>query len=317
MNRRDVLTGIGAGAAMLLADGFRIRASPRSEFRSADLPKLAITIDDPTTNAPALYDANKKNDLLLATLERHKIKAALFVCGKRVDSDAGKILVKSWSDAGHMICNHSYSHLYFNAPKLPFDVYRDDFLKGEAIIAGSASFKKFYRFPFLKEGETKEKRDGFRKLLADHGYQNGSVTIDTSDWYIDERLKARLKKDASANLDSYRDYYLAHVWDRARYYDKLAVEIEGRQIAHTILLHHTLTNALWLDGLITMFKSKGWLMIDAEQAFKDPIFNAQPEILPAGESLVWALAKQAGKIELRYPGEDDTYEKDAMDTLGL
>ena len=40
---------------------------------------------------------------------------------------------------------------------------------------------------------------------------------------------------------------------------------------------------------------------------------------PAGESLVWALAKETGKFEsiLRYPGEDDVYEKAALDKLGL
>jgi hypothetical protein len=45
----------------------------------------------------------------------------------------------------------------------------------------------------------------------------------------------------------------------------------------------------------------------------------QPNILPAGESLIWALAKQSGKFdsELRYPGEDDVYENPRMDALKL
>lgn len=36
-------------------------------------------------------------------------------------------------------------------------------------------------------------------------------------------------------------------------------------------------------------------------------------------SLVWALAKETGKFDglLRYPGEDDEYEKPIMDALGL
>jgi len=68
-----------------------------------------------------------------------------------------------------------------------------------------------------------------------------------------------------------------------------------------------------------MFKSKGWQLIDAEEAFTDPVFNAAPTILPAGESIVWALAKQTGKIarSLRYPAEDGEYEKARMDKLKL
>jgi len=54
-------------------------------------------------------------------------------------------------------------------------------------------------------------------------------------------------------------------------------------------------------------------------AFTDPVFQAEPRILPAGESIVWSLAKAAGKIpmSLRYPAEDGDYETARMDKLGL
>lgn len=66
-----------------------------------------------------------------------------------------------------------------------------------------------------------------------------------------------------------------------------------------------------------MFKEKGWEVISADEAYKDKIFKEQPDY--AGESLVWALAKQSGKFKniLRYPAEDSRYEKDKMDELGL
>jgi hypothetical protein len=46
---------------------------------------------------------------------------------------------------------------------------------------------------------------------------------------------------------------------------------------------------------------------------------APPKTVPAGESLLWALAKETGKFEslLRYPGEDDVYEKPKLDRLGV
>jgi hypothetical protein len=68
-----------------------------------------------------------------------------------------------------------------------------------------------------------------------------------------------------------------------------------------------------------MFKTKGWKLIDAEEAFTDPVFNSEPQVAPAGESLIWALAKETGKFEslLRYPAEDSVYEKPKMDALGL
>ena len=99
----------------------------------------------------------------------------------------------------------------------------------------------------------------------------------------------------------------------------MAEELTGRKIKHTILLHHNLASAMFLDDLIAYFKEKGWEIIDADEAFKDPIFNEVPTVVPAGESLIWALAKQSGKYDkdLRYPAENGDYLKAKMDSLGL
>jgi hypothetical protein len=107
--------------------------------------------------------------------------------------------------------------------------------------------------------------------------------------------------------------------ERATYYDDLSRKAIGRSVKHTILVHYNLLNALFLGDLLDMFLSKGWKLIDATEAFKDPIFSAEPKIVPAGESIVWAIAKELGKFEsvLRYPGEDSEYENARMDELGL
>ncbi len=171
----------------------------------------------------------------------------------------------------------------------------------------------------MKEGETAAKRDEIREFLGLHGYSVGHVTIDTSDWIIDERLRKRLTTDPSADLAPYRQYYLDHMWDRAVYYDDLSRKVTGRSVTHTILMHFNLLNALFLGDLIAMFKTKGWPVIDAITAFKDPVFNAKPKIVPAGESILWALAKETGRFDklLRYPGEDGDYETAKMDKLRL
>jgi len=182
-----------------------------------------------------------------------------------------------------------------------------------------SNFKKIFRFPFLKEGNTLDKRDEFRRFLREHGYLNGSVTIDASDWYISSRLEKRLSQNPNADITPYRDYYLQHIWSRAQYYDGVVKEVLGRSPDHTLLLHHNLLNALFLGDIIQMFKDKEWKVINADKAFQDPIFKMMPNTLPAGESLIWALAKQTGYYDkkLRYPGEDESYEKESMDKLGL
>jgi hypothetical protein len=116
-----------------------------------------------------------------------------------------------------------------------------------------------------------------------------------------------------------KEYYLNHLWDRATFYDDLSRKVLGRSVKHTLLIHHNVLNQLFLGNVLDMFKSKGWKLIDGESAFNDPVFSAAPNILPAGESIIWALTKETGKFRdiLRYPGEDSEYEKPKMDKLGL
>jgi hypothetical protein len=284
---------------------------------SSPPPQVAITLDDFIWfDAPRLT-AEERNRGLLDALRTHRIKAAMFVTGRFVDNETGQRLLRAWNRDGHMIGNHSYSHLHYH--NVTFERFSQDLLRGEGVIKQHPQFRKFFRFPFLKEGETRAKRDGMRAFLKEHGYRNGHVTIDTSDWYIDQRLRARLDKNPKAELAPYRDYYLDHLWESSVYYNDLSQKVLGRSVKHTLLLHHNVINGLFLGDVLSMFERKGWKLIDAEEAYTDPVFSSVPDILPAGESIIWALAKQTGKFDklLRYPGEDSDYEKAKMDRLSL
>lgn len=169
----------------------------------------------------------------------------------------------------------------------------------------------------MKEGNTIEKRDGFRAFLDSNSYLTGPVSVDASDWYYSERLSDRLKKDPNADMHPYRDAYVRHLYSRAQYHDGLSRAVLGRSVAHVLLLHHNFINALFLKDVIKTFRSKGWTLLDSETAFEDPVYAVRPEVLPAGESILWSLAKQKGLPGLRYPAEDDTYEKPILDRLRL
>jgi peptidoglycan/xylan/chitin deacetylase (PgdA/CDA1 family) len=290
-------------------------------------PEIAFTFDDPKTDGAASLSWQQINEGILKVLGRRKIKSVLFVCGERVDSDAGKSLVAAWDRAGHDIGNHSYSHLYFNAngdassggTKITLADFEADALKNEPLIRSYPHFTRLFRYPYFKEGDTAEKRDGMRSFLRQHGYRIGRATIDASDWAISTRLENHVKGNPKADVTAYGNFFLQHIWERAQFYDSLARRVLNHPVRHTVLLHHNALNALFIDQLIAMFIAKGWKPIDSDRAYSDPVYDFQPKILPAGESLIWALAKETGKFEnkLRYPGEDDVYENPKMDALKL
>ncbi|HWN09332.1 MAG TPA: polysaccharide deacetylase family protein [Pyrinomonadaceae bacterium] len=317
MNRREFTTSLGIGAIAFGLGGIKLSGALPDKTQS---PRIAITMDDFNWNKSVKLSPDERNKAVLQALKSHGgLKAALFVAAKYVDNDKGKNLLREWDHVGHMIGNHSYSHTYLNSGEVTTDQFTADILKGEAVLKDFPRYQKSFRFPFLKEGETAIKRDDVRKFLKQQGYRNGHVTIDASDWAVENRLSARLTKDPTADVKPYRDFYLEHMWERALYYDDLSRKTLSRSVKHTILVHFNLLNALFLGDLLDMFQSKGWKLIDAAEAFKDPVFSAEPKIVPAGESIIWALAKETGKFDLllRYPGEDSQYENAKMDKLGL
>jgi peptidoglycan/xylan/chitin deacetylase (PgdA/CDA1 family) len=314
MNRREFIRLI-ALETLVLGMG-----NPESLFSAEAAPQVAITIDDPHTYSTPLMSPQERNSAILQSLAEHSdLKGALFVCGEKVDSNLGRKMLDAWDKQGHLLGNHSYSHFNLNSPRITSEKYIKDVLLGEEIIEDFLHFTRLFRFPFLKEGDTKVKRDAVRAFLKERGYGIGHVTIDTSDWYVDQRLRERLEKEPDADLTPYRDFYLSHIWERVEYYDDLSLKVLGHSVKHTLLIHHTLLNALFLGDLLDLFESKDWDLIDAQDAFSDPVFNRWPDIVPAGESILWALARESERFEglLRYPGEDSRYEEEKMDELGL
>ncbi|MEO8475320.1 MAG: polysaccharide deacetylase family protein [Chryseolinea sp.] len=282
-------------------------------------PTISFTFDDGITDDMPGYAFEKWSGMLLDHLDEAGVKSMFFVTGSNKINRKGQDLLKSWNDRGHQIANHTYTHPNYGSKDVTFEKFKIEFLRTDSIINKFSHYSRFFRFPYLKEGNTKEKVEAFRALLDQYQYRNGYVTIDASDWYINSRLRSRLQKDPGANIEVFRQFYLEHLMNRALYYEDLAFKLTGRHISHTLLLHHNLTSALFIGDLARLFKEKGWKVISAADAYKDPIFMSRPANIPAGESLIWALAKERGGYEamLRYPAEDGMYEKDRMDKLGL
>jgi peptidoglycan-N-acetylglucosamine deacetylase len=308
---------------LFLLIGINIGEKPKknlSEIESSDSKRqVSFTFDDGSTRDMPNLKLEEWNEMILASLRKHDAMAVLFATVGPLQNEKGKYVLSSWNNAGHKIANHTYTHPRFSDPSTTLEMFKEELMKNDSVIRAYSKFYQYFRFPYLKEGETKEKVEGFRAFLKEKGYKNGHVTIDASDWYIASRLVDRLKENPEADISGFRDFYIEHMYERAEFYDGLAEELTGRKIKHTILLHHNLASAMFLDDLIVHFKAKGWEIIDADKAFKDPIFDEVPTVIPAGESLIWALAKQSGKYDkdLRYPAENGDYLKAKMDSLGL
>jgi peptidoglycan/xylan/chitin deacetylase (PgdA/CDA1 family) len=278
---------------------------------------LALTFDDGPNwvRTPRLSPA-ERNEALLAALKAENAQAILFVNGiDGGDTPEGRQALAAWGQAGHLVGNHTYSHIRFK----DLAAFKQDFLRCDALIKDLPGYARFFRFPYLKEGLTLEARDGMRKALAEAGYRNAHVTIPTFDWLIDERLRIRLRKEPQANLDPYRTYYLESVLRQADRARTLALKLAHREIKHTILLHHCLLNALFLGDLIRTLKVNGWTLVGPAEAYADPIYLQEPAKLSADATLLECLARERDMIQAAPLSLDQLYEQEkaALQGAGL
>ena len=274
---------------------------------------LALSFDDPRSEPEAVV----WNAALLDALAYAEVRAILFVSGHRVDTPAGLALVRAWGDAGHDVANHTYSHQSLGASRVTLDRFIADVERNDALLRTQPEWTPRLRFPYLKEGDTAAKRDGMRAWMVAHDYRSGAVSIDASDWYYDARWRAWRAAHPDADPAPFREAYLAHLASRAAYYDALSRRVLRRSVKHVLLLHANAINAAFLPDVIAMFRANGWTIVSPEQAYEDPVYAMKPTTLPAGESILWSLAKENGVEGLRYPAEDDVYEKPILDALGL
>ncbi|HEY0590119.1 MAG TPA: polysaccharide deacetylase family protein [Pseudoduganella sp.] len=260
----------------------------------AQAQSVAITIDDgPNAGNTPRMSAQERNQAMLDALAKHRVQAALFVtAGYGANTPQGLPLLQAWSKAGHAIGNHTVTHP--DLEKVPLAEYQRQVMECDRLISTQPGYQKWLRFTYLREGNTPEKIDGMRQFLRDHGYRNAHVSMDTSDWRLNEKLEQVLKKDPKADVSAIRTAYLAHVKQRALAYRDLSQQLQGRDISQVLLLHHNLLNAMWLDDVLTQFKEMGWKIITPAEAFADPVYKLEPVRKAAGQSLLLSLGRTLG-----------------------
>jgi peptidoglycan/xylan/chitin deacetylase (PgdA/CDA1 family) len=277
---------------------------------------IGLTFDDGLD--PASHpQAAAWNARLLKALDRQVLHAVLFPSLRHIGGERGMSLVEQWAAAGHGVGNHTAAHLNLYSRQVSLPLFFASVERADAALRELPTFMPLLRFPYLKEGDTQDKRDGMRDWMRAHGYKTAPVSIDTSDWYYNQRYLALQAAGRSEPVRRLRRAYVRHLLERATYYDALAREVLGRSPTHVMLLHTNALNAAALPEVIEAFRNKGWHFVSARSAFEDPLYLMQPDTVPAGESIVWALAKQRGAEDLRDPAEDAAYERPILRKLGL
>ncbi|WP_353407302.1 polysaccharide deacetylase family protein [Pseudoteredinibacter isoporae] len=275
---------------------------------------LAITLDDSPRTATGYLDGPSRAKQLLNEIERHNIpQIAFFSVGKKV-RDEGKERLIRYANAGHIIAHHSNTHLDFNKHSL--SDYIADFEQAETQLRTLPNYKPWFRFPYLREGNTQEKRDGMRAYLQRKGYRNAYITLNNYDWYLESLFQTAVAKQQTINFDALQKLYVELIIEGIEYYDQMAIEVLGRSPHHVLLLHEMDITAMYLGDLVDALREKGWRTLPVEQAFKDEIAKYRTEkIFKFNPGRIAEIAYDQGKRKgLWHHSLDEAYIKHRFDT---
>jgi len=271
---------------------------------AAQARELALTFDDAPLPGSVILSGQERTARLIAALDRAGVEQAAFFANTRgrLDGEGGERLA-AYGRAGHAIANHSASHPHLR------DLAPAEFLgnvdEAHRALRAYPTFRAWFRFPFLDEGDTEAKRDAVRAGLIERDYAQGYVTIDTFDWYLDSLARRAAERGERVDMEALSSLYVEMVAASAAHYDRLARRALGRSPRHVLLLHENDLAALFIDDVVAGLRREGWTIVTADAAFADPIAGQTPRTMRLSQGRVAALAHDLGvpTEELRGPFE--------------
>jgi peptidoglycan/xylan/chitin deacetylase (PgdA/CDA1 family) len=233
--------------------------------------EIAITFDDSPREATGYFNGVTRAKKLLLELKKANIKEVAFFSVSSKINKEGKKRIEMFARAGHIIANHTHNHPDFN--QLGINEYIDDFKKADELLSKFSNYQKWFRFPYLREGNEVTKRDIMRETLKNLGYKNAYITVNNYDWYMENQFQEAIKKNQKLDFKKLKNYYVENLINAIEFYDQMALKHLGRSPKHVLLLHETDLNALFIGDLTHMLESKGWKIISPKDAYKDDISN--------------------------------------------
>jgi peptidoglycan/xylan/chitin deacetylase (PgdA/CDA1 family) len=284
---------IPALAALALALGLpAVPALHGAEGGRAGRP-LLISVDDLPVAGGSLHadpaERTRIADGLLAALARHRVHAVGLVIWGNVRSDGDRAILRRWLGAGHELGNHSAGHL--NLTETGADAYIADVEAGRAGLADFLSREKaaglrFFRYPFLDEGDTPAKLDAVRAYLDRSGQRSLPVTIDDQDWGFEKPWVEARRKDDRGAMERVGQEYQEALHAEIRDQEARGDRILGRPAPQILLLHANEVGAAQWDRLFAWLEERGYRFATADEVLADPVFAESPRYVgPSGFGL--------------------------------
>jgi len=252
---------------------------------------LLVTVDDLPIAGGSHEDAAERRritDGLLAALAKHRIPAVGFVTWKNF-REGDQALLDAWLQRGHELGNHTDRHLSLTSNEAEVWIADGERARERllAFLRARGHALRFFRFPFLNEGDSEAKLDAARTWLAQTGQRNLTVTIDDQDWSFEEPWVAAERAGDAAALAGVAEDYLAALRLSVRHHEASGDRLLGRRSPQVLLLHANAVGAANWDRLFTWLEGTGHRFAGADEVLADPAFSELPRVVATHGFGLW------------------------------
>ena len=244
-------------------------------------PVVALTFDD-LPAVGSLPPGENRTDILTKLANEltanHLAGTYGFINAAKLVNDLdGQQALRVWVDAGMNVGSHTWSHMSLSNNSA--EAFDNEIALNEPALREYAGARDWhwFRYPFLWEGDTVEKRRAVRAYLKEHGYRVAQVSLDFEDYAWNDAYSRCSAKGDEGAISWLKQSYL----DIAAEYVRLGREEQliafGHEIPNVLLLHATAFTTLMLPDLLEQLKSEGFQLAALPDVEKDPAYAMDPD----------------------------------------
>jgi peptidoglycan/xylan/chitin deacetylase (PgdA/CDA1 family) len=306
------MRAITAFAAALTVAGVLHAPAAAEQQRDSRPARLAITFDDLPVHAalpPGVTRAGIAARTVEALQARRSPPVYGFVNAKGVEDepDASSVLT-IWRDAGFPLANHGFAHVDLHATTA--EAFERDITRNEPTLQSLMPHGgwRWFRYPFLNEGDTPAKGRRVADFLAARGYRTAPVTLSFDDWaYGAPYARCAAARDQAA-IDWLKASYMRRAGESLSRGQQAARALFGRDIDHILLLHIGAFTALMLPDVLDLLDAHGFQLITLDEAAADPAYRTT---LPRPPSRSGTLLDQlmSGRNTSMPPWQEDPLQR--------
>lgn len=268
------------------------RGQGQSDAPAAEAPlRLHLSFDDAPwmqergDTVPDVQRVAALNASIVAMLEEEGVPASVFFNCDRLQP--GERSVELWAEAGMEVGNHTSTHV--NLANVSLEEWQADVERCHAELSRRLPAPpRYFRYPYLGQGDTLEKREGAKARLAALGYANAHVTVATTEWLLAYTYRAAKRKGDAALEAEVVQAYRDHMVEAVEQGRVLARAELGHDVTHVVLLHVNELAADHLPEVLAEYRARGWALVGLEEALRDPVYGRVDHYVGRG-GLSWLV----------------------------